>query len=272
VLRRRRRGERARLAYRAQGLRLDSQPARRVARFATGSLVNSLLPARAGTAVRIALFSRTLTGEGRLLTAGGASVATGAARAFWTAVVVAAAALAGGVPAWPAAIAALLAAGAAAAVVLAPRLRMRRLSPLLEAFAAIRRRPARAARLVGWCGLVVVARLAAAASVASAVGIESPFVAALLVVAAVDAASALPLTPGNLGVAAAAIALVLRSSGASGEDALAVAVAFTGLETLTSIAVGTASVLALVVRPRLRSRPRSRPAAVPVPVPERTPA
>jgi phosphatidylinositol alpha-mannosyltransferase len=223
------------------------------ARYATGSLVNSLAPARIGTAVRIALFSRVLEGEGRLLTAAGAGAAVGAARAAWTAALVGTAALAGGVPAWPAAVAAGAVAAGAGAVLVAHRFRpRRRIAHVLDAFRALAGRPARAARLLGWAGAASLSRVAAAAVVAQAVGLEQPVLAALLVVAAVDVSAALPVTPGNLGVGAAAVALVLTSSGVASRDAIATGIAFTAVETATSIAVGALGTLLLVDRPGLR--------------------
>jgi uncharacterized membrane protein YbhN (UPF0104 family) len=238
-----------------------------IARFATGSLVNAVLPARAGSAVRVALFARALPGEGRLLAAGGAGVAAGAARAAWTAVVVAAAALLGGLPAWPAATAALFGAGAALGVIGTRRLTPRgRLGHLLAAFRALGASPAQALRLLGWSGAATGARLAAAAAVAIAVGLDSPLTAAVLIVAAVDVAAALPATPGNLGIAGAAIALVLGTAGADPADALAVGVAFSGLETLLSILTGSVAALGLSLAPRCR-----RPSAERV-VPSQAPA
>ena len=50
------------------------------ARYCTGSLVNALAPARIGTAVRLALFSRVLPNEGRLWTTGGIATSLGAGR------------------------------------------------------------------------------------------------------------------------------------------------------------------------------------------------
>ena len=52
------------------------------ARYCTGSIVNALAPARLGTAVRFALFSRTLSNEGRLWTVGGIAGSLSAASAF----------------------------------------------------------------------------------------------------------------------------------------------------------------------------------------------
>ena len=74
----------------------------------------------------------------------------------------------------------------------------------------------------------------------------------MLVVAAVDVAAVLPVTPGNLGVAAAAAALVLGSAGVPAEAAIATGVAFSGVETLTSLAAGGVGLLALADRPERR--------------------
>src|SRR3954468_18284774 len=71
------------------------------ARYGIGSLVNSVSPARAGDAVRIALFARTLPQRNRILAAGGAFAALGAARALVLAVLVLAGAVAGALPLWP---------------------------------------------------------------------------------------------------------------------------------------------------------------------------
>jgi uncharacterized membrane protein YbhN (UPF0104 family) len=226
------------------------------ARYATGSLVNSLAPARLGTAVRIALFSRTLDGEGRLLAAGGAGAAVGAARAVWTAAIVGAAGIAGGLPLWPAAVAAAAVLAGIVAVLVACRIRRRAgIAHVLDGFRALGRQPARAASLLGWTGAAALSRLAAAAAAGHAVGLERPVAAALLIVAAVEVAAALPVTPGNLGVGAAAVALVLTSTGAPSRDAIAAGVAFTGVETLTSIvagALGTLGALGLIDRPGRR--------------------
>src|SRR5438034_2052010 len=71
------------------------------ARYGAGSLVNTFVPARAGDAVRIGLFSRALPTEKRLWTTGGAFAALGVARALVLGVLVVAGALAGIVPLWP---------------------------------------------------------------------------------------------------------------------------------------------------------------------------
>jgi uncharacterized membrane protein YbhN (UPF0104 family) len=223
------------------------------ARYAVGSLVNSLAPARLGSAVRIALFARTLPGEGRLLAAGGAGAAVGAARSVWTAVLVAGAAAAGALPAWPAALGGAAAAAACCAVLVALRLRPRhRLGHVLDAFRGLGREPLRVVRLLGWTGAAAGARVAAAGAVAEAVGLQRPLAAAVLIVAAADIAAFLPVTPGNLGVAAAAAALALGASGVPTAAAIAAGVAFSGVETLTSLAAGSLGLLALADRPGRR--------------------
>src|SRR6266542_2591203 len=52
------------------------------AAYGFGSLVNSLLPARLGDGVRVALFSRALENDGRVWTTSGIFAAMGVARAF----------------------------------------------------------------------------------------------------------------------------------------------------------------------------------------------
>jgi uncharacterized membrane protein YbhN (UPF0104 family) len=153
----------------------------------------------------------------------------------------------GHLPAWPAAVAALAAGAAVGAAALAGRLRGRaRILSVLEAFGALRRSPALAARLVAWTAGAAACRLAAAAAVGQAVGLGRPLVVAVLVVAAVDVAAVLPVTPGNLGVSAAAIALVLSSAGMPAGPSLAAGIAFSAVETLTSLAVGSLAALSLV--------------------------
>jgi uncharacterized membrane protein YbhN (UPF0104 family) len=81
------------------------------ARYGAGSLVNTFVPARAGDAVRLALFSRLLPEEGRLATTGGAFVAVSAVRGAVLGALLVAGAVLGVVPLWP-----LLGAGALVAV------------------------------------------------------------------------------------------------------------------------------------------------------------
>ncbi|HEX4930451.1 MAG TPA: lysylphosphatidylglycerol synthase domain-containing protein, partial [Gaiellaceae bacterium] len=85
--------------------------------------------------------------------------------------------------------------------------------------------------------------LTAAAGIAAAFGIERPLTAALLVIPALDLAGMLPLTPGNVGVASAAVAFALKASGAASDVAMSAGIAFGAVETLTTLALGTGSLL-----------------------------
>ena len=141
------------------------------ARYCTGSIVNALAPARLGTAVRFALFSRTLHNEGRLWTVGGIAGSLSAVRAMWLAVVLALASASGVLPRWP--IAVLLLVGAAAAAI-AWRARDSRpgtkFGHALDVFRVLGRCPKAAARIAGWVGLSMALRVAAATGIAAAFG------------------------------------------------------------------------------------------------------
>ena len=214
------------------------------ARYCTGSLVNALAPARIGTAVRLALFSRVLPNEGRLWTTGGIATSLGAVRMLWLAAVLALGSASGQLPRWPIA---LLLLGVAIAAGVAWRARNSRpgtrFAHALDAFRVLGRCPRAAAQIAGWIGLGMAFRIAAAAGIAAAFGIDRPLAAALLIIPALDLAGLLPLTPGNVGVASAAIAFALTAHGAGSEVALSAAIAFGVVETLTTLALGCGSLL-----------------------------
>jgi uncharacterized membrane protein YbhN (UPF0104 family) len=202
------------------------------ARYGAGSFVNTFVPARAGDALRLALFSRLVPGEHPVQATSGAFVGLGAARAVVLGTLVLIGAFAGALPLWP-----LLAAGAviAVGVVLARRKRI----------------PAHAAlRPVGWVALSVVGRVAAATAVGAALGIDQPFIAALAIIPALDVAGIVPLTPGNVGVASAAMALAYRANGASFNTGLAAGITFQAVETAVGITIGLAGILWLAPHPR----------------------
>jgi uncharacterized membrane protein YbhN (UPF0104 family) len=114
---------------------------------------------------------------------------------------------------------------------------------VLDAFRVVGRCPRVAARLAGWVGLGMALRLAAATGIAAAFGVERPLAAALLIVPALDLAGILPLTPGNVGVASAAVAFALTAHGVGSDVAVSAGIAFGAIETLTTIALGCGSLL-----------------------------
>ena len=69
---------------------------------------------------------------------------------------------------------------------------------------------------------------------------------ALAIIPALDLANILPLTPGNIGVASAAIVFALKAHGAEIDTAIAAGIAFSAVETVTSIAFGVGSTLYLL--------------------------
>jgi uncharacterized membrane protein YbhN (UPF0104 family) len=215
------------------------------ARYAIGSLVNALAPAHLGGAVRVGLLAQTLDGKDRLWRAGGVGSAVAAARTLVIAALVVVAALWSRLPLWPAPI---MAAVAIAGVFLGLRLGSRvagRLASLLQVFRAFVRSPRAAAHLSGWIVLSFVARLAASAAVAVALGVPRPLWVAVVLVATMALAGAFPLTPGNFGAGAGAVALALHGSGIGLGEALATGVAFQAVETLAGATLGLAGVATL---------------------------
>ena len=216
------------------------------ARYGVGSLVNAFAPAKLGSAVRFGLYARVLHGEGRLWTTGGVAASIGAARSIWLAVLLTFAAASGVLPVWPLALIALAVAVAITVAVLSRnRQPNARVAHVLDAFRVLGRCPRAAAQLIGWVGVAAAARVGAATAIAAAFGVERPLLAALLVVPALDLAGILPLTPGNIGIASAAVAFALHAHGTASGAAMSAGIAFSAVETVTSIAFGAGSLLFL---------------------------
>lgn len=219
------------------------------ARYGTGSLVNAAVPAGAGGATRIALFSRRIPGRDRLWIATGVAGAVGLARGPALALLVLAAAATGALPFWPV----LVLAGAlplgAAVALLARRWRpRRRVAHVLDAFRALAERPRAAAAVVGWMAVATGARVAAAAAVCAALGVPDPGRAALVMIPALLLAGIVPITPGNVGVGSGAAAVALSLTGVDFSTALSAGIAFQALETAISVLGGSAGV-AYLARP-----------------------
>jgi hypothetical protein len=76
----------------------------------------------------------------------------------------------------------------------------------------------------------------------------------VVIVLALDVASIVPITPGNLGVTSAAIATALQAHGASFNSGLAAGIAFHAVELAVGIMYGVASVLWLAPYPSPNAR------------------
>jgi len=238
------------------------------ARYGAGSLVNTLVPARAGDAVRLGLFGRVVPGG--LLAAGGVAAAVGTAR--WLAVVplAIAGAVAARLPVPPLAIAAAGAATLplAGAWLLACR-GSRRAAALLAPLRGAG--PRCLASLSAWVAGTIAARIAAATLAGAALGVPHPLTAALLVVPALELAGVVPLTPANVGVAGGAAALAFHAHGVPLRAALAAGFALHAVETVTGIAVGVTGAAAVLRQRRRPDRHRTVSARSPGRRPRRRP-
>jgi uncharacterized membrane protein YbhN (UPF0104 family) len=241
-----------RAALSSSGARLC--PRQAAARLGIGSLVNAFTPAKMGDAVKITLCSRAIDRPDRLWTAGGAYAALTATRSLTLAALVVVASAAGAMPVWPVFVLVGGAASVALAASVSTRFRShRRIASLLDGLVALVRDPHALRAVVGWTIGMQVARLAATVAVAVAFGLPHPFLAALVILPALDVAGAIPLTPGSMGIGGGAVAVALATRGIGIDQALAAGVAIQGVETLVSIACGSFGV-AYLVRPSARFR------------------
>jgi len=233
------------------------------ASLGVGALVNTFAPARIGDAVKIALFSRAIDGPDPVWTAGGVYAAVSAARCLVIAVLVVAASLTGALPLWPVFV---LCGGVAAlgafALSSARWRRYPRVAHLLEGFAALERSPRFGLQVLAWAAGTGLTRLAATAALSEALGLPHPLLVALVICPALDLSSALPLTPGNIGVASGALAVALQSRGIGVTQALGVGIAIQALETVVSLTAGTSGALYFARPSRFVGRWALRVAAV----------
>jgi uncharacterized membrane protein YbhN (UPF0104 family) len=226
------------------------------ARYAIGSLVNSVAPAHLGAAVRIGLLSRTLPGGDPVLRTCGVGAAVAAARTLALAGLVLAAAALGRVPLWPAPLIAFLVLGAVVVCVRSSTRIAGRVAAALEIF----RSPRTGIELGRWIACSFAARLGATIAVVTALGIPHALSVSVVLLAAVALAGVVPLTPGNIGAGAGAATLALHGTGVGAGMALALGMAFQAVETCTAILLGLAG-SALVAAPGTRQRRWSLAAA-----------
>jgi uncharacterized membrane protein YbhN (UPF0104 family) len=231
-----------------------------------GALVNTFTPAKIGDVVKIALFSRSIAGQDRMWTAGGVYAAVEASRCLSIAAFVVIASLTGALPLWPVfALCAGVAVLGAVAFASDHWKRYRRLAQVFAGFVALVRAPRFAAKVLGWSLATSLTRVLGVAALAAALGLPHPLLAALVICPALDLAGAIPLTPGNLGVASGAVAVALRSRGIGMTDALSVGIAIQALETLVSLVAGTAGALYFAQPTMVFGRWALRAAALGVP-------
>ena len=231
------------------------------ARYAAGSLVNTVSPARLGDAVRLGLFSRALPSNGRVLAAAGALAALALTRALVNGLVLVVGAAIGAVPLLPLLAIALAGSAVIAALSFLRRLRRGRVRRLAAVIAALLLQPRLAGGLAGWAMVAVLARIVATAAIVSALGVPHPLVMAIGVTAALDVAALLPLTPGGIGITSGAVSVVLVTRGVGAANAVGAGLLFHAVETLASLAF-VAVALALQTHEQLAQRPALRLAGV----------
>jgi len=234
-----------RAAFAAAGGRLETRQA--AARIGVGSLVNAFAPAKLGEAVKLALCGRAVESESKLATLGGAYAALAAARSLALVVLVVTASATGALPVWPAfgllGIVVLL----AALVASSRRVRTHgRVARVLEGLAELGRSPRRLAAVGAWTFGMGAAQLAGTVAVAAALDLPHPVSAALVILPALELASAFPITPGGIGIGSGAVAVALASRGIGVTEALGVGFAMQGVQTLVSIAAGSLGALYLM--------------------------
>jgi uncharacterized membrane protein YbhN (UPF0104 family) len=232
-----------RSAAAASGGRLSWRDA--TARYATGSLVNSLAPAHLGDAVRVALFARAIGGPERVWTAGGIYAAMGAARCLTLALLVVAASLSGALPIWPVFVLFGVAGVLGAVAYIERNDRTHRLARLFRVLAAIESSPRAAAKVLGWTAGSTLARLGAVVSIALALGVPHPLLAALVILGALSLANIFPLTPGNLGITSGAVVVALQTRGIGMTQALSSGIALSAVETIVGLTAGACGALYL---------------------------
>jgi uncharacterized membrane protein YbhN (UPF0104 family) len=208
-----------RAGLRAAGTELTYADA--ASRYLTGSLVNALVPLRAGGAVRLALYASAARSA---RTVACVAAAIGSVRTAALATLVCIASATAPIPLWPSALLSVAALGAGALAVW-----------LAGSLAGLR-------AVVGWTGCAVLARVAGATLVAAAFDAPAPLLAGVSIVAAVELAATLPLTPGNVALSSAAIAFVLAAEGLPGDVALAAGLSVALLETGASLVLGVCGV------------------------------
>ena len=228
-----------------------------VVRYGIGSGVAAIAPAHLGSAARVALLSRIVEGRGSVWRIGGAAAAVAAVRSMWVAALVVLAAAQGAFPLWPLLVLGGGLALAAGVAIISRRVNLgSRVAHLLDPFRELGRSPRRLAAVAGFTCLTLGAKVAAAGAAAVAVGIDNPFGAAVLIVLAVELAGILPLTPGNAGVASAAVAFTLHAQGVPTDLAVTVGVAFAAVELMAALGVGALGALALAAPTvRVHARP-----------------
>ena len=127
-----------------------------------------------------------------------------------------------------------------------------RAAHLLDVVRGVTARPGAALELCAWPLVSTAAKVLAAACAGAALGLHHPLAAALVIVPALELAALLPLTPGNIGMTSAAVAIALRGQGVPLAAAIGTGIAVHAVETLVGLGFGGACALSFAPRPTPR--------------------
>ena len=231
-------------------------------RYAAGSLANTLAPANAGEVVRVALLSRAMGSEGAAFSVLGVSAAVAVMRGSVIGGLFVATA-ASSVSVQRIGLLAAVVALAACGVFLARRRLSGKVRHVLDVVRGLAAEPLAALEMVGWVGACTGATILASACVGAALGVPHALAAALVIVPAIEMAKLLPITPGNVGLTSAAVAIALHAHGVPLESAVAVGITLHAVETRrrTGLRRGGHP----LAHPGLRAPPASARLAAPAP-------
>jgi uncharacterized membrane protein YbhN (UPF0104 family) len=204
-------------------------------RYGVGTFLNAIAPARAGGAVRIGLFTRSLSGARAAQRSGAALLAIGSVRIACVAMLLAGAASAGLAPRWLLATPPVV---VAAGLIVQGRLRAVRQSLDGRCLAV----------LCGWGALAAVCRCASIGAALAAVGVASPVASALIGLLGLELSGLVPLAPGLAGVGGAAVAVAIATHGVPTPTAVAGGVAFHVAEGTAGIAFGLVTTAAFLLK------------------------
>ena len=102
--------------------------------------------------------------------------------------------------------------------------------------------------------MAAAARVLAATAITSSLGIPWSLGTGLIITVALDLATTIPLTPGNLGIATGAVAFALQARGVPLTTAIASGLAFHAVEMIAGLAFWGAGVLTLTGFPSPAAR------------------
>jgi uncharacterized membrane protein YbhN (UPF0104 family) len=222
-------------------------------RYAAGSLANTLAPANAGEVVRVALLSRAMGSEGAVFAVLGVSAVVAVVRATVILTLFVATA-ASSVSMGRVGLAAGVLALAACGLFLARRRLSGKVRHLLDVVRGLVAEPLAAVELVAWVVACTGATILASACVGAALGVPHALAAALVIVPAIEVAKLLPITPGNVGLTSAAVAIALHAHGVPLESAVTVGITLHAVETVVGLSFGVAGTVSLT--PAFQGRPR----------------